>query len=197
MSIAVALGTEVCQHMYQICVYLFIYVYLLIFVVAVCIFSLVLKHSKNNNNHVWHWHLTTPTTITTITTITTTSFDEMPEQYNHSVYQIFGALKKEWPQLNTMAVLDWETFPSDLPLDIWVDEYADYGTSPSYLQPTAKETLRQTWLRSGHSRQFWWYWCIGPEDPFALNTFVERPAIQARLLYWLTALHAVNGMLCA
>lgn len=28
-----------------------------------------------------------------------------------------------------------------------------------------------------------------------MNTFVERPAIQARLLYWLTALHAVNGML--
>ena len=43
--------------------------------------------------------------------------------------------------------------------------------------------------------QFWWYWCIGPSDPLAMNTFVERPAIQARLLYWLTALHAVNGML--
>jgi hypothetical protein len=43
--------------------------------------------------------------------------------------------------------------------------------------------------------QFWWYWCIGPNDPLAMNTFVERPAIQARLLYWLTALHAVNGML--
>jgi hypothetical protein len=28
-----------------------------------------------------------------------------------------------------------------------------------------------------------------------MNTFVERPAIQARLLYWLAALHAVNGML--
>ena len=39
------------------------------------------------------------------------------------------------------------------------------------------------------------YWCIGPTDPRALNTFIERPAIQARLLYWLTALHAVNGML--
>ena len=38
-------------------------------------------------------------------------------------------------------------------------------------------------------------WCIGPADPAAMNTFVERPAIQARLLYWLTALHAVNGML--
>jgi hypothetical protein len=45
-------------------------------------------------------------------------------------------------------------------------------------------------LKPGH--QFWWYWCIGPTNPLALNTFIERPAIQARLLYWLTALHAVN-----
>ena len=33
------------------------------------------------------------------------------------------------------------------------------------------------------------------QDPAGMNTFVERPAIEARLLYWLTALHAVNGML--
>jgi hypothetical protein len=40
-----------------------------------------------------------------------------------SVYTIFGGLKKQWPTLKTMAVLNWQTFPSDLPLDIWVDEY--------------------------------------------------------------------------
>lgn len=61
--------------------------------------------------------------------------------------------------------------------------------------PTAKEALRQSWLASKPNHQFWWYWCIGPTDPRALNTFIERPAIQARLLYWLTSLHAVNGML--
>ena len=46
-------------------------------------------------------------------------FDEMHENYNQSVYEIFGGLKKQWPTLTTMAVLDWSTFPSDLPLDIW------------------------------------------------------------------------------
>jgi hypothetical protein len=50
-------------------------------------------------------------------------FDEMPEADNVSVYEIFGAIKKRWPEVTTMAVLDWETFPADLPLDIWVDEY--------------------------------------------------------------------------
>ena len=34
-------------------------------------------------------------------------FDEMPEIYNESVYEIFGGLKKQWPKLTTMAVLDW------------------------------------------------------------------------------------------
>ena len=38
-----------------------------------------------------------------------------------------------WPALTTMAVLDWETFPSDLPLDIWVDEYADYVSTVTRL----------------------------------------------------------------
>jgi hypothetical protein len=122
-------------------------------------------------------------------------FDEMPEAFNASVYEIFGGLKKQWPTLKTIAVLDWATFAADLPLDVWVDEYADYGSSESYLAPTKKETIRQNWLASAPNHQFWWYWCIGPTDPAAMNTFVERPAIQGRLLYWLTALHAVNGML--
>jgi hypothetical protein len=52
-----------------------------------------------------------------------------PQVYNASVYEIFGGLKKKWPALTTMAVLDWETFPSDLPLDIWVDVPASrFGT---------------------------------------------------------------------
>ena len=155
------------------------------------------------------------------------------------MYDIFGGIKKQWPDVRTVAVLDWEEFPADLPLNVWVDEYADYGASPSYKIPTAKEALRQKWLASGAGSKtgphsFWygayscilcrsmyapltrfdvfvafvartsvllytprWYWCIGPADPAAMNTFVERPAIEARLLYWLTALHAVNGMLCA
>ena len=60
---------------------------------------------------------------------------------------------------------------------------------------TPKEKIRRSWLASNPSHQFWWYWCIGLEDPRAMNTFIERPAIEARLLYWLSALHAVNGML--
>jgi len=30
-------------------------------------------------------------------------FDEMPQIYNESVYEIFGGLKKKWPSLTTMV----------------------------------------------------------------------------------------------
>ena len=80
----------------------------------------------------------------------------MHESYNESVFEIYGALKNKWPSITTMAALDWEDFPAKLPLDIWVDEYADYGTSDSYLNPTPKETLRQSWLASKPNHQFWW-----------------------------------------
>ena len=119
----------------------------------------------------------------------------MHESYNESVFEIYGALKNKWPSITTMAALDWEDFPAKLPLDIWVDEFADFGSSESYLQPTAKQKLRQRWLAESPSHQYWWYWCINPSDPAALNTFIERPAIQARLLFWLASLHSINGML--
>ena len=122
-------------------------------------------------------------------------FDEMIPAYNRSLYEVYGGLKQHWPSLTTIATLNWDTMPADLPLDVWVNSYSDYGVSPSYLQPTAKEQTRQRWLASKPGRQFWWYWSLFPLDPVGMNTFVERPAIEARLLYWLTALHAVNGML--
>ena len=71
-------------------------------------------------------------------------FDEWPQLQNASVYSVFGALKKEWPWLKTMATLNWDDMPADLPLDVWVDGYGgDYGSSNSYLLPTPKEKLRQ------------------------------------------------------
>ena len=39
------------------------------------------------------------------------------------------------------------------------------------------------------------YWCLSPRPPELLNTFVERPAIDTRLMYWLAALHGIDGML--
>ena len=40
-----------------------------------------------------------------------------------------------------------------------------------------------------------WYWCLGPRQPNMFNTFVERPATDGRMLFWLAALYKVPGML--
>ena len=122
-------------------------------------------------------------------------FDEMNPSLNQSLYTIFGAVKQRWPWLRTVATLDWNNMPLDVPLDVWVDSYDDYGTSPSWEIPTAKEKLRQDFLAASPGREFFWYWCVGPHDPRYMNTFVEWPAIQARLLFWLSALHGITGML--
>ena len=100
---------------------------------------------------------------------------------------IFGGIKAKWPQIRTVATLDWETFPADLPLNVWVDEYADYGSSPDYRTPTAKEKLRQSWLASGADSKtgphsFWWCTCTETvSEGFAGSEVVWAVG---RLVHW-------------
>ena len=115
------------------------------------------------------------------------------------MYAVFGAIKQRWPALRTVGAIDWSEMPDDLPLDVWVDLYTDYfceSMAGSACAPTAtKEAKRQRWLASGKSKEYWWYWCLQPHDPRFMNTFIEYPAIQARMLFWLASLHGVNGMM--
>ena len=39
------------------------------------------------------------------------------------------------------------------------------------------------------------YWCTGPGGPHWPQTFVQRPAADSRLLFWLASIHGVDGML--
>ena len=48
----------------------------------------------------------------------------MPQAYNRSVYEVFGGLRERWPNLTTVAALNWEEMPADIPVTVWVDEYA-------------------------------------------------------------------------
>ena len=48
----------------------------------------------------------------------------MPQAYNQSVYEVFGGLRERWPNLTTVAALNWEEMPTDIPVTVWVDEYA-------------------------------------------------------------------------
>ncbi len=108
-------------------------------------------------------------------------FDEAPSYCEESIRKIFGAIKVKWPEIRTVAVLNWLP-PTDLPLDVWVLQYEEYNQSEA-----------ATWIAAG--KQQWWYHCIEPSGTEYLNTFIERPLIMTRLLYWLASSQQVGGWL--
>ena len=108
-------------------------------------------------------------------------FDETPASCEASIRKIFGAIKQKWPVIRTVAVLNWLP-PADLPLDVWVLQYELYN-----------ETQASIWTAAG--KQQWWYHCIEPSGPTYLNSFIERPLMEARLLLWLGSAHRVGGWL--
>jgi hypothetical protein len=116
-------------------------------------------------------------------------FDECSEAYTGAMRQVFGAVKARWPALRTVAALRW-TPPADLPLDVWVNLYSLWD-----------EGAARTWRASRAGREAWAYHCISPRPspptgPMRwLNTFVELPPIQGRLLSWWAATRAVDGWL--
>eukprot|EP00435_Cladocopium_sp_Y103_P045609 s3136_g13.t1 len=109
-------------------------------------------------------------------------FDEVPAHCEPELRQVFGAVKEAFPGLKTMAAINWEDLPTDLPLDIWVLQYQLFDQ----FGPEAS----RTWTEAG--KDLWLYHCIEPGGPQYLNTFAERPSIQGRLLFWLAALWEIQ-----
>ena len=110
-------------------------------------------------------------------------FDEVHKSCEQSIRKIFGTIKERWPSLRTVAALNWYGgLPTDLPLDVWVIQYHHFDPSTAAV-----------WTRSG--KQQWWYHCIVPNQPQYLNTFIERPLMETRLLFWYACSHNVGGWL--
>ena len=108
-------------------------------------------------------------------------FDEVGAECEQSIRNVYGAIKTKWPSLRTMATLNWLP-PLDLPLDVWVLQYEFYN-----------EADATKWVEAG--KEQWWYHCIEPSGEQYLNTFIERPLMMARLLFWLASSHHVGGWL--
>jgi len=66
-------------------------------------------------------------------------------------------------------------------VDIWVP------LTPSYDHKLAEE-------RRALGEQVWWYICCGPRHPFP-NYFIDYPAIDQRILFWMNWKYHVNGFL--
>ena len=107
-------------------------------------------------------------------------FDEVPETCKVQLHRVFGAVKEHFPRLKTMAAINWKKLPNDLPLDVWVEQYQLFNAKNS-----------EEWV-SQEGKEHWLYHCIEPNGLEYLNTFVERPAMQGRLLLWLAALWEIE-----
>ena len=112
-------------------------------------------------------------------------FDESSEGYKQAVVAVFGAIKKKWPAVRTMAVLNWLPSP-ELPVDIWVVQYQLLDTPPFV---AAMQTMRAA------RKEVWGYHCVSPSGPEYLNTFLDVPLVKSRLLPWLATTQMASGWL--
>ena len=60
------------------------------------------------------------TSLNDSATLYTYCCDEMNQDDNATLYETFGAVKRKWPWLKTVATLNWDEMPLDVPLDVWV-----------------------------------------------------------------------------
>ena len=108
-------------------------------------------------------------------------FDEVSEDCIDSITKLFGEIKSKWSEVTTMAAINFVP-PPTLPVDIWVLQYEFYDRAKT-----------APWINSGKKQ--WWYHCIEPHGIEYLNSFIERPLMEIRLLYWLASSEPVDGWL--
>lgn len=106
-------------------------------------------------------------------------FDEKGRECECEIRKVFSATKKAFPKLMTHAVLNWSPMPLDLPVDIWTIAYEKFNPTDA-----------QAWVKAGKVQ--WHYHCIEPHNSNYLNSFIERPPLQAKLLLWLAALNQLK-----
>lgn len=98
------------------------------------------------------------TTLNDSATLYTYCCDEMNQEDNATLYETFGAVKRKWPWLKTVATLNWDEMPLDVPLDVWVEIYTGgVAESVDWRRPSRKELNRQAFLRSHPGREYFWY----------------------------------------
>ncbi len=107
-------------------------------------------------------------------------FDEVGSSRYSEVQSGFGWVRKQFPDLPRMCTV--------LPnpqlkgfVDIWVPLIANFDHEES-----------QSYIKDGD--QVWWYVCCGPERPWP-NFFVDYPATDPRVIFWMNWKYRVPGFL--
>lgn len=107
-------------------------------------------------------------------------FDEILRPKYHELRDMYGWVKSEFPDLPRMCTVipneDLKGF-----VDIWVP------VTSNYVAEDAK-----AYTRDGD--EVWWYVCCNPHHPYP-NFFVDYPAIDPRIIFWMNWKYQVPGFL--
>lgn len=107
-------------------------------------------------------------------------FDEIPRSKYHELRDMFGFVRKQFPDLPGMCtVVPNEELRGNV--GIWVPLTAGYDH-------------RVAGDYAGRGDEVWWYVCCTPHHPYA-NWFIDYPAIDARILPWMNWEYGVPGIL--
>jgi len=116
-------------------------------------------------------------------------FDERREDYDELIKSICSFLKQRYPEVSTFTTAGYmyekrkETPPD------YEDHMDWYCPLTSRHDPDLSRKLRAT------GKQVWWYVCCGPQHPYANFASMDYPAIEGRLLAWMTYGYRVDGLL--
>jgi hypothetical protein len=107
-------------------------------------------------------------------------FDEVGSGQYTAVRDLFGWVKEQFPDLPRMCTVLPNSQLKGY-VDIWVPLVANFDYEES-----------QSYIKDGD--QVWWYVCCGPERPFP-NFFVDYPATDPRVIFWMNWKYRVPGFL--
>ena len=112
-------------------------------------------------------------------------FDEAAPDRFEALRTVFGYLKGRYPDIKTVTTARDPSYGLETGLapvgDVWAPELALYDER-------AAEIARQA------GEEVWWYIYVAPPHPYP-NWFVEYPALEARLLWWMTYQRGIEGFL--
>lgn len=114
------------------------------------------------------------------------AFDETDESFEAAIKLLFGEIKRRWPGVKTLAVLNWDCTSVVKYVDILVFQY-------QFLDDQNMANTRTNYVNAG--KQVWGYHCQSPSHSMYLNTFVDVPPMKARLIPWLASAEQLSGWL--
>ena len=116
-------------------------------------------------------------------------FDERGADFDELIKRICKFVKERYPEVSTFTTARYMYRKrAEVPLD-YQDDMDWYCPLTRAYDPKLSAKLRTV------GKQVWWYVCCGPRYPYANFSSMDYPAIEGRLLAWMTFGYKADGLL--